>query len=260
MTAETPKPPSRKDRNQISSADLYEIRKYRDGLFKTDRVSLADEERVDIHVDGLRRASVMATPRRLDWLVLGFMFGEGIIDRRNEVRRLDVVGLTVKAETIFSNSWGWSRKKEAGFSTAWPGRALKPARMTADRLLALATEFNSRSCFFQLTGGVHSCCLVDERDGSYFAEDIARHNALDKAVGQYLDSRPEGEPGSGIMLTSGRVSTEFLLKSVRAGCGTIISLGAATDQALELARRFGVTLIGFVRGNNFNIYSGQIDI
>ena len=107
---------------------------------------------------------------------------------------------------------------------------------------------------FDTTGGGHAVALFDQNgEITDLAEDVGRHNAMDKIVGRSLTQMPLSNHG---FLLSGRVSFEMVQKAVMAGSPCIIAIGAPTTLAIDLARQHGVTLIGFARDLRFNVYTG----
>jgi len=119
-----------------------------------------------------------------------------------------------------------------------------------DKLLELQDVFN-------YTGGVHACGLFNG-DGNLLMhkEDVGRHNALDKLVGSLLLSK-QLPAADNIVMLSGRISYELVQKSIKAGIGIIAAVGAPSSLAVELADKFGVTLIGFIKETGFNIYTNK---
>jgi len=120
-------------------------------------------------------------------------------------------------------------------------------------VFALVREFQHRSQIYKTTGGVHSAALCDTGSILLFNEDIGRHNAIDKIFGECVlngisvDGR--------VIVTSGRVSSEILLKVVKRDIPVLISRSAPTNLGVRLADDLGVTLIGFVRGERMNVYT-----
>jgi FdhD protein len=230
--------------------DKRRIRRYQNGVCTWEEAPLADERRVDILVGGRRLASVMASPFQLDALAVGFLFGKNLIGGAGDIESLSVDGLQVRVELGRENAA--PRAPGPGGVKARPFPPEGPA-LDAAAILELSEEFDARSRLFRQTGAVHSCGLIDGPN-RFHADDVARHNAFDKVIGQYLIHGPSGGPG--LLLTTGRVSAEILMKSAKAGIGALISRGAPTDRAAELARRLDMIMIGFARRNRFNIYHG----
>jgi FdhD protein len=126
-------------------------------------------------------------------------------------------------------------------------------KISAREVFALAKEFQHRSQVFRATGGVHSAALCDAKDILIFSEDIGRHNAIDKIFGEcILEDIPTDDR---IVITSGRVSSEVLLKTTKRNIPIVISKSAPTDLAVDLAVDLGITLIGFARGRRMNVYA-----
>jgi FdhD protein len=114
-------------------------------------------------------------------------------------------------------------------------------------------KFQHHSQVYRATRGVHSAALCDKRDILVFYEDIGRHNAIDKIFGQCIlnDLATDGH----IIITSGRVSSEILLKVARRNVPIIVSKSVPTSLGVRLADDLGVTLVGFVRGKRMNVYT-----
>ena len=125
--------------------------------------------------------------------------------------------------------------------------------ISAIKVFTLVKEFQHRSQVFRTTGGVHSAALCDTKGILIFAEDIGRHNAIDKILGECL--LRDISTDDRIIITSGRISSEILLKIAKRNIPMLISKSAPTDLGLRLAHNLGVTLIGFVRGERMNVYT-----
>jgi FdhD protein len=132
-------------------------------------------------------------------------------------------------------------------------RIKDPLTIDAERLKALFKVFQKASELYQMTGCVHSAALSDEAEIICLAEDIGRHNAVDKAIGYAL---LENIPfGGKIMLASGRLSSEIVSKCARWGIPMVASRTSPTSLALDIAETSGVTVVGFVRADRFNVYT-----
>jgi len=111
-----------------------------------------------------------------------------------------------------------------------------------------------RAALWQQTGGVHACALAAADGIVLFAEDVGRHNAFDKVVGRaFLDGV---DLAGKFVIMTGRLSAEIVSKAVACRVGLLVSRSAVTALAVKLARRFGVTLVGFLRGRRLNVYTG----
>ena len=128
-------------------------------------------------------------------------------------------------------------------------------KIQAHEVFALTKEFQHRSQVYRATGGVHSAALCDAKGILIFAEDIGRHNAIDKIFGKCLleDIPTDGK----VIISSGRVSSEILHKIAKRGIPIIISISAPTSLGVKVADNFGITLIGSVRGRKFDVYTND---
>jgi len=246
-------------------ANEFDIIKYNAGVFFWETDLVVEECRVNIFINGQPYVSVMATPALLDDLALGYLFSEGIINDRAEVSEINVDGYDIHVHIVKQISNLPIRARSSGFglgSVLLKDLSLlkqntdlvNPPRLSAQNLIKLMGEFNNISELFWKTGAVHSAwLLVDEH--RFFAEDVGRHNALDKVVGQYLasDCQP-AQPG--LVLSTGRLSAEMVLKTARAGMGALMSRGAASKLAVDMAEKLNIILIGFLRGDQFKVFNG----
>ncbi len=238
--------------------------------------TLAVERALEIHVAGARPLIAMRTPGADRELVAGLMHGEGVVRSRDDIVHLqhapgeiDVIRLMLKPaardrlgrverNTLATTACGVCGKPS--FSPPTPDRGRTPSgeppRIAPELLLALPERLRLEQGVFDATGGLHAAGLFD-RGGALLAlrEDVGRHNALDKLIGWALleDRLPLSDR---ILLLSGRASYELLQKSVMAGLPVVCAISAPSSYAVQLAEDFGITLLGFLRGDRFNIYSG----
>jgi FdhD protein len=249
------------------------------GAYATSDV-LAVEEPLEIRVsradDGIPRtiAVTMRTPGDDAELAVGYLFTEGIVRRRDEIggvypcrggavrvelapsAPLDLTRLERHSYT--SSSCGACGKTSTAALRAIPQWALPGGEPIIDGALvrALPGSLRDSQVLFATTGGLHASALFD-LEGRLIAlrEDVGRHNALDKVVGAELlaGQLPAHER---ILIVSGRVSFELVQKALMAGIPVVAAIGAPSSLAVELARESGMTLIGFVRHDRFNVYTG----
>ena len=137
------------------------------------------------------------------------------------------------------------------FATLESAQTLK-----ADAIPVLMGKLMKSSRLFIDTGGVHTAALSDGEELVHISDDVGRHNCIDKIIGWDLLTRKFESPRR-VILSSGRLSSDIVSKSIRGRMQFVISHSAPTRGAVQLAREFGITLIGFVRGNRYNIYSHE---
>lgn len=237
---------------------------------------VAVEAPLEVRFGGLVSTVLMRTPGRDEELVRGFMLSEGIVGALSDVRALrrprglsggeagNVIEVELdpgrpapKAERLFpGNSSCGACGKTSIASLVVHGRpARSRIRVARDVLAELPARMRRAQATFGRTGGVHASALFTPAgDLVALREDVGRHNALDKILGWGL---AEGRlPFDDLLLlVSGRVSYEILQKSVVGGIPVIAAVGAPSSLAVDLARRFGITLVGFLRGPSMNVYA-----
>ncbi len=225
----------------------------------------------------------MRTPGHDVELAVGFLFTEGIIKDFDDVESIrhtgptggkknnrNVVTVTLKPGVTFdagrlerhfytASSCGVCGKTslDALEMAACPSLPADQPMLTAEVVHRLPEALLEAQAVFERTGGLHAAALVDA-EGRLLAtrEDVGRHNAVDKLIGAHVLERrlPLHE---GILLVSGRASFELTQKALMAEIPVLAAVGAPSSLAVELAQRFGMTLLGFVRNSRFNVYSGS---
>lgn len=216
-------------------------------------------------------ATMLCSPSSLEFLALGFLASEGLIQSREDVGQVQLNESrgTVRVETVdkpsletdmvfkrFITSGCGKGTMLYSFADAMNRKKVESQlEVSPAQVFSLMKGFQSRSEVFRQTGGVHSAALADGENIIVFSEDIGRHNAVDKVFGQCLW---EGiSTRDRILLTSGRVSSEILFKIAKREVPVIISRSAPTDLAIKTASELGITLVGFVRGKRMNVYTGD---
>lgn len=225
---------------------------------------------------GMPFSVTMRTPGRDPDLARGLLYSEGIIDSAEEITRLtpcqnpnrirlellpqafDRAQASGQQRRLAStSSCGFCGKQgEQALEISSPFALLSPHAPTfsayeIESLPGLAFDHQS---VFRQTGGTHACAWLKPDRSIEVAEDVGRHNALDKLIGRALQNGDLPCPGSALLL-SGRVSFEMMQKSIRAGVFFVIAIGAPTSLAVELAQKFNVTLVAFLSRKKFNVYS-----
>ena len=250
-----------------ASASAWRLR---EGKLRAAEATVIVEEPLEILVDGAPYAVVMRTPGDDLALAAGFCLAEGLIDgpadlgsiQACDVEDANRVAVVRTGEReppsravphAVSSSCGLcGREMIDDIVTRFPAIP-KDFSTSVAKLLALAVQLQQAQRHFKPTGGTHAAALFD-RDAELLsaAEDVGRHNALDKAIGRLLLS---GQLAAArVAVLSGRCSFEMVQKTGRAGIPIVASVSAPTELAIRLAQRAGVTLVGFVRRDSLTVY------
>ncbi len=253
---------------EIRSMPVYRI-SATDAMREPTMDSVVAEQAVTILVDQVGSFTLLCTPSDIEAMAAGFLYSEGMIDSADDIVAMSpgakdpsVIGIriedpqqmTSKRNLIVASSCGMcgTRNLHEMMSRITP--CTQSMHVSAEFLNDVMDQFQEKQLVFHMTGGSHAAGLFDT-DGRIvaFGEDIGRHNALDKAIGQCL---LEGKPmaGSGVAL-SGRVSFEMVAKAARAGIEMIAAVSAPSSFAIEVADRWNITLCGFVRPGRTNVYT-----
>ncbi len=213
--------------------------------------------------------TLLCSPVDLKYLAVGFLFSEGLLDDKDEIEKIivddqqGVVRVETREDKELAGDLVFKRLITSGCGRGTSlynvadaqalAKVESKSAISAVQIFNLVKEFQHSSRTYRATGGVHSAALCDTESILVFNEDIGRHNAIDKIFGKCV---LEDIPTDGrLIVTSGRVSSEILLKVARRNVPIIISVSAPTDVAVQLADSLDVTLVGFVRGSRMNVYT-----
>lgn len=247
----------------------HDILQFGNGALRACRDILVTEARIGIWVDDEEIAGLMALPEELEELALGFLYGECVFATPSDIRdvsvnpRLHAVTVTLETERrtrlpeVVRTFTAGCGRGISRISPYWAGHfppvrseANHPAREILDAVRALVGS----STLFRDTGGVHTAGLWKGGSFRWTCDDIGRHNAVDKVIGHALrESWPPGDDS--LLATTGRLSSDLVLKASRAGVPVLVSRSAPTSAAVQLAETQGITLVGFARAERFNLYT-----
>jgi FdhD protein len=230
---------------------------------------VAKEFPLTIILNNRELVTLLCSPANLRYLAVGFLFSEGLLKSKDAIKRIivddqrGVVRVDTEGDEELASNALFKR-----FITSGCGRGVSfynatdvqdqvrvesRIRISILEVLALVNEFQHRSQVYRTTGGVHSAALSDTTNIIVFSEDIGRHNAIDKIFGECLLN--DITTDDHIIVTSGRISSEILLKVARRNVPIIVSKSAPTSLGVRLAQDLGLTLVGFVRGKRMNVYT-----
>ncbi len=228
-----------------------------------------------IILNGKRLATLLCSPKKLNELTIGFLRTERLIE---DIKDIKDIKLNEETGNVYVETLNKSTKRESFYSKKVD---LNNVDNTEDTSIAASNFLRDVNCekvnsnltlnidkifefmkknldysnVFKETGGVHCVALCDRENILVINEDVARHNALDKVIGESLEKNIYLKDK--IVILSGRVSLEMILKCAKLNIPIIISKSAPTSLSVSLAKMLNITLVGFVRGNKMNIYSGE---
>jgi FdhD protein len=249
-----------------------EILRFHKGIKQNIMDSIANEHIIKLFINEKEILSFATFPLSMDELVIGFLFSEGIISSLEDIisykyhKRVNEYHINIKNEKINLNLPTLTSGCAKGKTFA----KLENIDPTKDRLInftifvnsedvtELMREFQNKSTLFNETGAVHTAALANTTKIKYYYEDLGRHNAIDKVLGRALLDKTSLE--NKIIFTTGRISSEIISKIIIAGLPIVISRSSPTSYAIDLGSKFGITVIGFCRGNRFNVYSHSIRV
>lgn len=230
---------------------------------------IVTEYPLTVKLNGEEAVTMVSSPEYLEDMVIGYLASEGFISKLEDIKELWIqekagfAHVTLSKENriihmqnkrYLTSCCGMSRP---GFVFVNDARVVKPLKQTAaihaDACFSLMNELQRTADIFQSTGGVHNAALCDENGIIVSRMDIGRHNALDKLYGYCLKNAISTR--GKILVFSGRISSEILLKTAKIGCEIVLSKSAPTTLALNLAEELGITAVGFIRNSSLNIYT-----
>jgi FdhD protein len=275
------------DKLRRGSKTKVRVRVVEDGGARVRPDTLATEEPMEIRlISGGTRQTVavtMRTPGADFELAAGFLYGEGVISSPEDIKKIsycmdadldaeqqyNIVNVELRGDRGYdlrplerhfytTSACGVCGKASLeqlelhGCPLIPPGPEVAP-----ETIYSLPEKLREAQGLFEATGGLHAAALFD-KEGNLLAlrEDVGRHNATDKLVGwALLEGRlPLSDH---VVMVSGRSSFEIMQKCLTAGVPVVCAISAPSSLAVDVARRFNMTLVGFLRGNRFNVYSGS---
>jgi FdhD protein len=273
-----------------ASVAHIKIKKVNDGSVSIADDLLAVEEPLEIRIGYGAKTNreqksisvTMRTPGNDFELALGFLFTEGIIQSSNQITQIkycteantienqeNIVRVELREDVkidfqkLQRNFYTTSSCGVCGKASIESVRTVfqqpttnnyQPSTISHQLILSLPQKLRTKQNVFEYTGGLHACAIFDLTGNLLLLrEDVGRHNALDKLIGAAISDHINLD--NCILLLSGRASFELIQKAAMAGIKVVCAVGAPSNLAVEIAKEFNITLIGFLRENRFNIYS-----
>lgn len=247
--------------------DEYKIKKVTNNIPEDFKDVVIKEQPLTIFVNGYELVTLMTLPDKLKELSIGFLASEGILEHKSEINKIEFshqdtitrveldkdIDINLFKKRTLTSGCGKGITFTNLQDCAVEGINKGNLSFQANSINQLMTAMQKRATLFEQTGGTHTAALADGSQLLYVIEDIGRHNTIDKIIGKaLLDGITLKDK---MILTSGRVSSEIIIKIIKQQIPVLISRSAPTSAAVEIAREKDITLIGFTRGKRYNIYN-----
>lgn len=229
------------------------------------------ESPLTISLDNQELVTLLCSPTNLKHLAVGFLFSEGFLKNKDEIRKIVIddhrgmvwvetkddrgVDSDILHKRFITSGCGRGASFYSALDLQDEVKLESQLEVSPEEILALVKKFQQHSELYKTTHGVHSAALCNTENILLFSDDIGRHNAIDKVVGECILKDIPMEDR--ILIITGRISSEMLLKVPKRGIPIMISISAPTNLGVKLANDLGVTLVGSVRGKRLNVYSGS---
>ncbi|MBM7693925.1 FdhD protein [Peribacillus deserti] len=233
--------------------------------------TIVSEYTVTVKINGQEFVTMVCSPQYIEDMVIGYMASEGVIKDYSDIEeiwvqekegfvhvktsRLNPYYQDFSGKRYITSCCGMSRQGFVFVNDALTAKKMKDATaaLRVEDCFRLMSAMQKNAETFKNTGGVHNAALCDVNGIILSRMDIGRHNALDKLYGYCLKNHITIKDK--IIVFSGRISSEILLKVAKIGCGIVLSKSAPTELALELADHLEITAVGFIRSSSLNVYT-----
>jgi FdhD protein len=217
-----------------------------------------------LRVNGRDLATLVCSPHQLNFLLAGFLRLQGFINSLDDIlsmgvcREYGLAELHLRTELPERLQPTLTSGCGTGIVYNLPQKLLevslqRPRSYRSEALFSLMKDLQGLTEQYRSHGGIHSAAIGDSHGLLLYAEDIGRHNTLDRLAGEAMFKGVELQDK--MLVSSGRVSTEMVAKAARLGIGLIASRTSPTDKAIELCEQAGITLVGYLRGSSMEIFS-----
>lgn len=249
----------------------YKIKRYISGELIEVNDDIVVEYLFTIYINEYEYITLICTPSSLLHLAVGFLYSDEIITSYSDINSINLfeeegyVDIKIINKNNIDNKLNEKRAITSGCGKgSIYYKSLEKLKIKSDDIFNIDTldykninklinKFNEKSEVFKNTGGVHSVALSNFKEILFFKEDIGRHNALDKVIGKCLIDNID--INNKLILTSGRITSEIILKCFNLNIKYIVSRSAITHMAMKLSKELGIIVIGFARGEKMNIYN-----
>ena len=247
------------------------VLRFKNGQMESVEDKIVTEFPVTVKINEEEFVTMVCSPQYIEDMVIGYLASEGVIREYKDIKNIWVqekegyVHVTIdKLNPYFQNLQN-KRYITSCCGASRQGFVFINDALTAKKMNDISVELSIKDCFqlmnklqqsaatFQETGGVHNAAICDKNGFMLSRMDIGRHNALDKLYGYCLKNHISIRDK--VVVFSGRISSEILLKVAKIGCEIVLSKSAPTELALDLAEELRITTVGFIRNDSLNIYT-----
>jgi FdhD protein len=249
----------------VQSNQIY-ANTYTNGKWDRNPINVIAEKAVTLSVNSVPWLTLMCTPNDLEALAVGFLLNEEIINSLKDIASVRVCpagdNIDVWLNQLVEKPEKWTRTSgcSGGKTSVADSKDHNAGThsnngllISPEKICDLTKQLSSAQELYRISGGVHTSAISDGEDIILVAEDIGRHNTLDKLEGLYLLKGISLERK--LILTTGRVSSEMIQKANRMGAMMVISRTSPSSLSLEMAEGMGITLVGYARQDRFKVYS-----
>jgi FdhD protein len=241
------------------------LHQFKGGSFSSSQEGVVVEAPVSLTVNGEVWMTFMCSPTELEALAVGFLYNEGLVDSLSEIASVrpctsgENVDIWLHKAVENPKTWRRTSGCTGGVTSTDAASPVKPAfhangrRYSPRQVAQLVANLFENQEVYRKVGGIHTSLLCEGEQALVSAEDIGRHNTLDKIAGLCLLNKV---PTHGrCLVTTGRVSSEMMQKAIRMEVSMVISRTSPTALSIELAEGAGITLIGYARRDRFTVYA-----
>ena len=226
-----------------------------------EELTLPNEVELEIFLNDKKFVNILCTAVDLEDLIIGFLFSEGIIEKYEDIKELKIDEKDFKANVNVNKDF---LKKELTYTSGFgkgvmfrkDGRIVNSNfKIKPDDIINLMDKFQDSVKIYKISGAVHASALSSDKEIISVKEDIGRHNTFDKIIGECLKKKID--TNNKIIFTTGRISTEMLLKASRLNIPIVVTMKSPTANTVNLAEKLNITVIGRVKNNSFIVYANR---
>jgi FdhD protein len=235
--------------------------RFTDGTWARILTQVPEEMELAIYINNQELVRVLCTPTKLNCLVLGYLYSQGIITGLSDVAAMRVCEDDSLADVKLNNP-DFKLPVRRTLTSGCGGGAIFVSQgqkvesslvVAPDKILSLMRHLQGEMGLYRVSGGVHASALASTDNLLVLAEDIGRHNTIDKIQGECLLRKLPTEDR--LLLTTGRITSEMLLKAAKMQTPVVISRSSPTGRAVVLANELGIALVGYTKGSRLTVYS-----